>query len=113
MTLQCESDFINFPYLLKAEETYSPPQSISPSQAGNDDAQSEGGASQTSSSYDLGLAALQKMPRAQMLKSLEDYKKMRDALYTHLRPYAESGKVVDGESMREFFRKQKEKDSSL
>lgn len=43
-----------------------------------------------------------------MMESLEAYNKMRDALFDHLRPFAESGRVVDGDSMREFFRRQKE-----
>lgn len=105
--LQCQADISKFPFLIQAEETYSPPRSQSSSQH-DIDAQSEGGASQTSSTYDLGLAALQRLPRAQMMESLEAYNRMRDALFTHLRPFAEEGRVVDGESLREFFRKQRE-----
>ncbi|UZJ57044.1 hypothetical protein CBS101457_006364 [Exobasidium rhododendri] len=105
----CLPDFKNLPFLLEAEKVYSPPRSDTSSQ----DAQSEGGASQNSSTYDLGLAALQRLPRAQMMESLEAYNKMRDALFAHLRPFASEGRVVDGESMREFFRKQKEEQSAL
>jgi E3 ubiquitin-protein ligase UBR7 len=101
---KCITEMSAFPYIAEPEETYSPPQSVQD----NDDANSEGGASQTSSSYDLGLAALQRLPRAQMMESLDQYNKMRDALFNHLRPFAESGRVVDGESLREFFRKQRE-----
>jgi E3 ubiquitin-protein ligase UBR7 len=104
---QCAMDFEKLPFLLEAEETYSPPRSERSSQIDND-GQSEGGASQNSSTYDLGLAALQKLPRAQMMESLEAYNKMRDALFAHLRPFASEGRVVDGESLREFFRKQRE-----
>jgi len=105
---QCLASMNAFAYLLEAEETYSPPRSVQD----DDDANSEGGASQTSSSYDLGLAALQRLPRAQMMESLDQYNKMRDALFTHLRPFAESGRVVDGESLREFFRRQREEVAS-
>lgn len=104
LSQKCIAAMSAFPYILEAEETYSPPQSVQD----NDEAISEGGASQTSSSYDLGLAALQRLPRAQMMESLGQYNKMRDALFKHLRPFAESGRVVDGESLREFFRKQRE-----
>lgn len=100
------TDYVGFPYLLESEDTYSPPRSQNASEEG--DGHSEGGASQTSSTYDLGLAALQRMPRAQMMESLEAYNRMRDALFNHLRPFAEEGRVVDGDSLREFFRKQRE-----
>lgn len=43
-----------------------------------------------------------------MMESLQAYNKMRDALFDHLRPFADQGKVVDAESVREFFRKQRE-----
>ncbi|MCO5556100.1 hypothetical protein L7F22_009644 [Adiantum nelumboides] len=103
---RCEPDWLHLPFILAPEETYSPPQS----QVEDDglDARSEAGGSQTSSTYDLGLAALNKLPRERMMESLQAYNKMRDALFDHLRPFADQGKVVDAESVREFFRKQKE-----
>lgn len=102
----CQPDWAHLPFILAPEETYSPPQS----QIEEDglDGRSETGASQTSSTYDLGLAALSKLPRERMMESLQAYNKMRDALFDHLRPFADQGKVVDAESVREFFRKQKE-----
>lgn len=106
----CAPDWVHLPFLLAPEETYSPPRS----QVEEDglDERSEGGGSQTSSTYDLGLAALNKLPRERMMESLQAYNKMRDALFDHLRPFADQGKVVDAESVREFFRKQKEGDHS-
>ncbi|PWN38082.1 uncharacterized protein FA14DRAFT_159821 [Meira miltonrushii] len=103
---RCAPDWTHLPFLLAPEETYSPPQS----QVEEDglDGRSEAGGSQTSSTYDLGLAALSKLPRERMMESLQAYNKMRDALFDHLRPFADQGKVVDAESVREFFRKQKE-----
>jgi E3 ubiquitin-protein ligase UBR7 len=101
----CGPEWKHLPFVLATEETYSPPRSQSSSQLG--DGQSDAGASHTSSTYDLGMAALNQLPREQMMESLQAYNKMRDALFDHLRPFAEQGKVVDAESVREFFRKQK------
>lgn len=102
----CKPYWAHLLFLLSPEDTYSPPQS----QVEEDglDGRSEAGGSQTSSTYDLGLAALSKLPRERMMESLQAYNKMRDALFDHLRPFADQGKVVDAESVREFFRKQKE-----
>lgn len=96
----------HLPFILEPEETYSPPRSQA-SQISGDNG-SDGGASQTSSTYDLGLAALNRLPRERMLESLQAYNRMRDALFEHLRPFADQGRVVDEESVREFFRQQRQ-----
>ncbi|PWN91413.1 hypothetical protein FA10DRAFT_300027 [Acaromyces ingoldii] len=103
---ECLPKFAAIPFVLEAEDTYNPPQSQAVSEIG--DHESEGGASQTSSTYDLGLAALNRLPREQMINSLEAYNHLRDALFQHLRPFAAEGRVVDEESVRDFFRKQRE-----
>lgn len=116
LAVQCPSDFEHLPFVLDEEETYSPPRSETSSQAaarleanaGACDASSDAGRSQTSSTYDLGLAALNRLPRERMMESLQAYNRMRDALFAHLRPFADQGKVVDAESVRDFFRKQRE-----
>ncbi|KAN0065110.1 hypothetical protein ACQY0O_001607 [Thecaphora frezii] len=85
----------------EAEATYSPPSDHDNSLRADDDA-----ASVTSSTYDLGMAALRSMPREKMLDSLQAYNKFRDALWEHLRPFASSGKAVSEEDVRAFFRNQ-------
>ncbi|PWN51149.1 zf-UBR-domain-containing protein [Violaceomyces palustris] len=100
----------NLDHVLEAEETYTPPEDPEASSHQDED-QDEDAASVTSSSstYDLGMAALSKLPREKMLNSLEAYNKFRDALWDHLRPFAQSGKVVDEEAVREFFKNRMER----
>lgn len=111
----CLEAFKDLPFLLAEEETYSPPASQSGLPAGvqagegeqDDDARS---ASSHSSTYDLGLDALNRLPRAQTLEAMEGYGRLRAALFEHLRPFAQSGKTVDEESIRRFFEEQRERD---
>jgi E3 ubiquitin-protein ligase UBR7 len=83
--------------VLEAEETYAPPSDPQAS-VRDDDA-----ASVTSSTYDLGMAALRAMPREKMINSLHAYSKFRDALWEHLKPFAGTGKMVREEDVRAFF----------
>jgi E3 ubiquitin-protein ligase UBR7 len=111
----CLEAFKDLPFLLAEEETYSPPASQSGLPAGvpagdgeqDDDARS---ASSHSSTYDLGLDALNRLPRAQTLEAMEGYGRLRAALFEHLRPFAQSGKTVDEESIRRFFEEQRARD---
>ncbi|PWN43203.1 hypothetical protein IE81DRAFT_99673 [Ceraceosorus guamensis] len=109
---ECLPRFSQLPFLLEAESTYSPPRSPSPQPADggdNDDARSEGGNSQASSSYDLGLAALRQLPRERMMQTLEAYTRLRDALFEQvLRPHQLAGTEVDEKSIRDFFDKHRE-----
>ncbi|CEH17415.1 Uncharacterized conserved protein, contains N-recognin-type Zn-finger [Ceraceosorus bombacis] len=109
---ECLPRFSHLPFLLEAESTYSPPRSPSPQPADggdNDDARSEGGNSQASSSYDLGLAALRQLPRERMMQTLEAYTRLRDALFEQvLRPHQLAGTEVDEKSIRDFFDKHRE-----
>ena len=57
----------------------------------------------TSSSYDRAVAALSHLPRMQMIESLHAYQNLRDALFDHLRPYAENHELVSEETVRAFF----------
>lgn len=113
--LSCLEAFKDLPFLLAEEETYSPPASQAGLPAGvqagdgeqDDDARS---ASSHSSTYDLGLDALNRLPRAQTLEAMEGYGRLRAALFEHLRPFAQSGKTVDEESIRRFFEEQRARD---
>ena len=95
----CLAKWAQLPHVLDAEETYAPPSDPQAS-VRDDDA-----ASITSSTYDLGMAALRSMPREQMINSLHAYSKFRDALWEHLKPFAGTGKVVREEDVRAFFQK--------
>lgn len=81
-----------YPYVYEEETTYVPP------------VEADDAASSTSSSYDRAVAALGQLPRPQMLESLRAYQGLRDALYEHLRPFAERGELVSEEAVRAFFR---------
>lgn len=95
----CLAKWAHLPHVLDAEETYAPPSDPQAS-VRDDDA-----ASVTSSTYDLGMAALRSMPREKMINSLHAYSKFRDALWEHLKPFAGTGKVVREEDVRAFFQK--------
>lgn len=93
---QCTTAWQRYPYVLDEEETYEPPEL-------QDDTTS---ATSTSSTYDRAVAALKQLPRTQMIESLYAYQSLRDALFEHLRPYAESHEPVSEETVRAFFREQ-------
>lgn len=93
----CLPQWSALPHVLEAEETYAPPSDPQAS-VRDDDA-----ASVTSSTYDLGMAALRAMPREKMINSLHAYSKFRDALWEHLKPFAGTGKMVREEDVRAFF----------
>lgn len=89
----CEAAWrAQYPFVYEEETTYEPPTEA-------DDA-----VSTTSSTYDRAVAALGQLPRVQMLESLRAYEQLRNALYEHLRPYAERHEPVDEEAVRAFFR---------
>ncbi|SNX84934.1 related to Protein mlo2 [Melanopsichium pennsylvanicum] len=95
----CLPRWAHLPHVLDAEETYAPPSDPHAS-VRDDDA-----ASISSSTYDLGMAALRSMPREKMINSLHAYSKFRDALWEHLKPFAGTGKMVREEDVRAFFKK--------
>ena len=94
---QCLPRWKSLPFVLVEEDTYSPPSSERESTV--DDA----GSVSNASTYDLGLAALQKLPRDRLIDTMGAYNKFKDELYAHLRPHADSGEVVTEASIRNFF----------
>ncbi|KAG8853841.1 hypothetical protein FRB96_007981 [Tulasnella sp. 330] len=84
---QCLSGFQAFPYLLEEEETYVPPE----------DPDSK------KSLEELGLRALQNLPREKALDSIRAFNEMRDDLFAYLRPFAQEGKVVSETDVTAFF----------
>ncbi|PWZ00218.1 hypothetical protein BCV70DRAFT_200367 [Testicularia cyperi] len=99
----CLPRWEGLPHVLDAEETYAPPSDPNASLRNDDD--DDDAASITSSTYDLGMAALRSMPREKMINSLHAYSKFRDALWEHLKPFAGSGKMVTEQDVRAFFAK--------
>ena len=99
----CAPKWSHLPFLLEDEVTYSPPHSS----AGDDpsDGISEIGSGSNASTYDLGVAALQRLPREKILSTMGAYQRFRDELFAHLRPNAQSGEVVTEANIREFFAK--------
>ncbi|KDN52880.1 hypothetical protein K437DRAFT_253827 [Tilletiaria anomala UBC 951] len=95
----CLPRWSSLPFVLDEEETYSPPVS----EASN--ASETAGSASNASTYDLGVAALSRLPRERLLETMGAYTRFRDELYAHLRPHAATGEVVTEASIREFFSK--------
>lgn len=95
--------------ILQEEETYEPPASPGGGEEDIDNAargaaaQDDDASSATSSSYDRAMSALSSLPRAQTLEALQGYTRLREALFEHLKPFAREGRMVDEESVRNFF----------
>ncbi|KAG8935196.1 hypothetical protein FRC01_007429 [Tulasnella sp. 417] len=81
-----------WPFLLEEEETYSPPE----------DPDSK------KSLEELGLRALESLPRDKALDSIRAFNEMRDDLLAYLRPFAQEGKVVSEKDVTAFFEALKE-----
>ncbi|CCM01773.1 uncharacterized protein FIBRA_03840 [Fibroporia radiculosa] len=83
----CLPSLEKHPYLLEEEETYEPPED--PDSA--------------LSLEELGLRALQHLPRDRALDGIRAFNEMRDNLMQHLRPFAQEGKEVTEADIRAFF----------
>ncbi|EDR09981.1 uncharacterized protein LACBIDRAFT_318396 [Laccaria bicolor S238N-H82] len=79
-------------YLLEEEDTYEPP----------DDPDSG------LSLEELGMRALERLPRDRAIDGIHAFNEMRDGLKSFLRPFAQDGKVVNESDVREFFESLKE-----
>ncbi|CAM1292461.1 UBR7 (predicted) [Pycnogonum litorale] len=64
----------------------------------------QGKSSQTNSTqYDRGMSALKKMDRVKQVEAIHGYNQMKTALKDYLKKFADNGKVVKEEDIREFF----------
>lgn len=81
----------NHNYLFLSDPIYEPPQ--------DDDTQS----TESGSLLDLGTEALQTLPRDQAVEGLQAYDKIRNKLREFFIPFAEQGKVVTEQEVRQFF----------
>jgi len=75
------------PYLLEEEETYEPPEDP------------DSGLSLE----ELGMRALERIPRDRAIDGIHAFNAMRDNLVQYLRPFAQEGKVVNEADVRSFF----------
>ncbi|KAE8225740.1 hypothetical protein CF319_g1569 [Tilletia indica] len=85
---KCLPTWSDLPFVLNEEATLSPPPTSTPSESG--------------STYSLGLAALNHLPRERMMTALNHYEDFRSKLFELLQPFAESGQTVDEETIRTF-----------
>ncbi|KAF8228424.1 hypothetical protein L208DRAFT_1403929 [Tricholoma matsutake] len=75
------------PYLVHPEETYEPPEDP------------DSGLSLE----ELGMRALERLPRDRAIDGIHAFNGMRDGLINYLRPFAQQGKVVNEADVRGFF----------
>ncbi|KAG9311443.1 hypothetical protein JVU11DRAFT_8558 [Chiua virens] len=81
------------PYLLEEEETYEPPEDP------------DSGLS----FEELGVRALERLPRDRAIDGIHAFNNMRDHLLEYLRPFAQEGKIVEAADVTQFFEALKEK----
>ncbi|KAH7915581.1 hypothetical protein BJ138DRAFT_1141652 [Hygrophoropsis aurantiaca] len=84
---RCLPSLSAHPYLLEEEETYEPPEDP------------DSGLSLE----ELGLRALQRLPRERAIDGIRAFNDMRDDLMAYLRPFAQEGKVVGEADVTAFF----------
>ncbi|KAL4247816.1 E3 ubiquitin-protein ligase UBR7 [Abortiporus biennis] len=83
----CLPSLQSHPYLLEEEETYEPPEDP------------DSGLSLE----ELGLRALQRLPRDKAIDGIRAFNEFKDELMNHLRPFAQEDKEVTAEDIKAFF----------
>ncbi|KAH8823364.1 hypothetical protein DL96DRAFT_1617386 [Flagelloscypha sp. PMI_526] len=83
----CEPQLLLHSYLMNEEETYEPPEDPDIGL----------------SLEQLGLRALEQMPREKAINGIHAFNKMRDTLVNYLKPFAENGEVVKEDDVKSFF----------
>lgn len=84
---RCFPSLSDHPYLLEEEETYEPPED--PDSA--------------LSLEELGMRALERLPRDRAIDGIRAFNDMRDDLLAYLRPFAQEGRIVSEADVRQFF----------
>lgn len=84
---RCFPSLSDHPYLLEEEETYEPPED--PDSA--------------LSLEELGMRALERLPRDRAIDGIRAFNDMRDDLLAYLRPFAQEGRIVGEADVRQFF----------
>ncbi|KAJ8586714.1 hypothetical protein M405DRAFT_853221 [Rhizopogon salebrosus TDB-379] len=84
---RCLPSLDSHPYLVEEEETYEPPEDP------------DSGLSLE----ELGMRALERLPRDRAIDGIRAFNDMRDDLLSYLRPFAQEGRVVSEADVRLFF----------
>ncbi|OJA16444.1 hypothetical protein AZE42_03811 [Rhizopogon vesiculosus] len=84
---RCFPSLSGHPYLLEEEETYEPPEDP------------DSGLSLE----ELGMRALERLPRDRAIDGIRAFNDMRDDLLAYLRPFAQEGRIVSEADVRLFF----------
>ena len=98
----CFAKLSENPFLLEEEESYEPPVS-----EGSD----AGGGSSAGSLFDRGEAALNSMDRVKAIEGVMAFKKLKEKLTPFFREFAESGKAISAEDIKEHFAKMRGDDT--
>jgi len=88
----CSESLNAHPYLVNEEETYEPP------------ADPDSGLSLE----ELGLRALERIPRDRAIDGIQAFMDLRDGLMQYLKPFAEQGKEVNESDIQAFFEARKQ-----
>lgn len=86
------------PQLLEEEETYEPPISEAGSDAG-------GSTNGSGSLYERGESALRNVDRVRAIEGVMAYNQLKDKLKPFFQQFAESGKAISAEDIKEYFAK--------
>ncbi|KAK4046193.1 hypothetical protein OIV83_006268 [Microbotryomycetes sp. JL201] len=96
---ECLPLFVNLPYLLEEEEVVEPEE--------DPDAR-KSSSFPDKSTFELGMDALNRLPRAQAIEGAIAFQGLSSRLKEYLRPCSEAGQTVTREMVQEFFEKEKE-----
>ena len=108
---KCYPNLLPHPQLIEEEDTYEPSISNSEqSQAGPGSGTRSHG---TASLLDRGEAALNNIDRVRAIEGVMVYNNLRDKVKAFLKPYAESGKVVEADDIKAYFEKLRGDDQAI
>jgi E3 ubiquitin-protein ligase UBR7 len=93
---KCKPLFYNFPYLIEEEEVYEPPLDNDLDKSG----------------LELGLDALNKMPRAAAISAATAFSGLSERLKVYLQPFSARGETISKEAVDDFFRSERERNSA-
>ncbi|KAI1463932.1 putative zinc finger in N-recognin-domain-containing protein [Daldinia caldariorum] len=93
----CFSDLKAHPQLLEEEEAYEPPLS--------DGASEQGSTHGSGSLYDRGESALKNVDRVRAIEGVMAYNHLKERLKPFFQQFAESGKAIGAEDIKEYFAK--------
>ncbi|RYP68742.1 hypothetical protein DL771_006472 [Monosporascus sp. 5C6A] len=99
------------PQLLEEEEAYEPPLSDGAAQDDGDGASTHGGSGK--SLLDLGESALRNVDRVRAIEGVMAYNHLKEQLKPFFRQFAESGRAIGAEDIKEYFAKLRGDDQAI